>query len=407
MSVMEDPLERVGAKWGWLFNLAWIGIMVGLFGPLQIMLPNQAAVLDPENKEVLLSTVLTAGALFSLIANPLWGALSDRTRSRYGRRLPWIAAGALGGVIGLLILASASTPLVMVAGWCFVQTALNASWAALTATVPDQVPVTQRGSIAGWLGLAQTIGVFVATGLAALLPGPIGYTACAVVMIAVMVPFFLLRRPAAQRVSARPAWRWREFASSFWISPRRHPDFAWGWLARFLMYLGNTMGLIYMLFFLRDELGRTHAEVDLLLLSIINAAGTASAVVVAGVWSDRVGRRKPFVIAAGLIMAAAALTVAIHPTWTTMMLASFVLGVGFGTFTSVDFALLTQVLPKTGTAGKDMGVLNIAASLPQVIAPLIAALIVTQMGSYLPLFVASAVCAVAGAALVNRIRSVR
>lgn len=129
-------------------------------------------------------------------------------------------------------------------------------------------------------------------------------------------------------------------------------------------------------------------------------------VVVGGVWSDRVGRRKPFVIWSGVLMAVATAALAGWQTWPGAIVASALLGVGFGVFTSVDFALMTDVLPKAVDRGKDLGVINVANALPQVAAPALAAPIVTYLGGYPALYLVSAVIGLAGAVLVRRIQGV-
>ena len=133
----------------------------------------------------------------SLVANPLFGAVSDRTTSRLGRRAPWIAGGFAGAAVAIGVLAAAPTITMMIIGWCAVQTLLNASYAALSASVPDQVPTRQRGMAAGYIGLALILGVAIGTGLAVLGGGTtLGYLACALFMLASAVPFLQLRRDA-------------------------------------------------------------------------------------------------------------------------------------------------------------------------------------------------------------------
>ena len=109
----------------------------------------------------------------------------------------------------------------------------------------------------------------------------------------------------------------------------------------------------------------------------------------------------------GLLMAAASLLIAAWPSWTGVLVAAAVLGLGFGTYTSVDFALLTEVLPSSADRARDLGVLNIASSLPQVLAPVIAAPIVTSAGGYPALYGVACAVGLAGAVLIYRIRSVR
>jgi MFS family permease len=106
-------------------------------------------------------------------------------------------------------------------------------------------------------------------------------------------------------------------------------------------------------------------------------------------------------------MAAAAVLISVWPVWPGVVAGAVALGIGFGAYSAVDFALLTQVLPAARDRGKDLGVLNIASSLPQVIAPAIAAPVVTVLGGYTALYLVAAAIEVAGAVLVYRIRSVR
>ena len=385
---------------------------VGWFGPLQILLARQAEAISPGSKENLLALVAGLGAAFSMFANPLWGALSDRTVSRFGKRIPWVAAGSVLGAASLVLLGSASSLWLLIAGWCLVQTVLNAPYAALSAAIPDQVPVTQRGAAGGYFGVAQIMGVMIGTGLAVagigLFGGTLGgYLVCALFVLVAWIPYAAVRRDTVLARTDRTPLDWGAFLRGFWLSPRRYPDFAWAWLTRFLINLGNAIALLYLLFFLQDEVGIQNPEQGVLILTVVNALTLLVAVMVAGVWSDRVGKRRVFVLWSGVIMGAAAMTLALWPVWPVALVAAAVLGIGFGAYTSVDFALLTQVLPAAVDRGKDLGVLNIASALPQVLAPVVAAPIVVSLGGYSTLYGASAVVGLVGAVLVYRIRSVK
>ncbi|OZM81400.1 MFS transporter [Pseudonocardia sp. MH-G8] len=403
---LVEPTRRVSRGWIARFALAWIGLYAGLFGPLQILLPQQVEALAPEAKEAALALVLAAGAACSLVANPLFGALSDRTRSRWGRRRPWIAIGFAGGATAIALLSAAPTIALVVLGWCGVQTLLNAPFAALSAAVPDQVPAAQRGTAAGYLGLAFVMGVGCGAGLAVLGGATTaGYLLCAGFALVSCLPYLLGGR--SDQVPAAEPWRWGVFLRGFWIDPVRHPDFGWGWLTRFLINLGNAVVLLYLFFFLSDVVGVADPAAGVLVLTAVYSVAVLASVVVVGVLSDRVGRRRVFVSAGGVLMAAAAVLIAVWATWAGALVAAVVLGVGFGTYSSVDFALLTQLLPSARDRGKDLGVLNVASSLPQVLAPAIAAPIVTGLGGYTALYLVAAGIEVTGALLVYRIRSVR
>ncbi|MGW3203544.1 MFS transporter [Streptomyces sp. NPDC001135] len=409
-AALADPVEPVGRGWTAALALANGAIWVGWFGPLQILLASQATGFAPGSgmsKETLLAWVTGAGAVVSLLANPLFGALSDRTTARRGRRTPWIVGGAAGGAVSLLLLARAGGVWSMAVAWCLVQLTLNAAFAAVTAAVPDRVPRLQRGTVGGWLGAAQILGVVGGTGLATAAGGiGAGYAACAVCTAAGVLPY-VLRHPDLRLAQAdRPVWSWRSFLAGFWLSPRRHPDLGWAWLTRFLINLSNSLVLLYLLYYLRDGLHYADPERGVLVLTGVNSLTLMATVVAGGAWSDRVGRRKPFVVWSGVLMAVATAALAGRQTWPGAIVAAAVLGVGFGVFTSVDFALMTDVLPKALDRGRDLGVINVANALPQVAAPALAAPIVTYLGGYRVLYLVAAVTGLAGAVLVGRIRGV-
>jgi MFS family permease len=394
--------REMSARWTAALVLTTVGTFVGWYGPLQILLAKQADVIAPLSKENLLALVAALGAICSMVANPVWGALSDRTTGRWGRRTPWVVGGSLAGAGGLAVLSQAASTTGMIIGWCLVQIALNAPLAALSAAIPDQVPVSRRGVVGGWFGLAQTVGVMAGTGLA-IAGGTIagGYLVCAAVVVLGALPFALTREdPALERPSG-PLLR------GFVINPRRYPDFGWAWLTRFLMNLGNAIALLYLLYFLDDAVGLDDPEGGVFILTALYALALVATVVLAGAWSDRAGSRRVFVAVSGSVMAAASVLLALSPTWPGAVVAALVLGVGFGAYTAVDFALVTQVLPADADRGKDLGLVNIANTLPQVLAPAIAAPVVRSLGGYPVLYSVAAAVGLLGAVLVFRIRSVR
>lgn len=142
-------------------------------------------------------------------------------------------------------------------------------------------------------------------------------------------------------------------------------------------------------------------------LTGIYAACLVATTVVGGIWSDRVGRRRVFVAVSGLVAATASVILAVTQTWPGALVAAVVLGTGYGVYTAVDFALITQVLPAAEARAKDLGVINIANALPQVFAPFMATVLVTVLGGYLSLYLFSAGVCVLGSVLVYRIKTVR
>jgi len=408
-----EPQQRVGRRWIALIALANLGLYLAYLGPISVLLPNQVQdIAGSAHKVAVLGVVTGLGAAVAMIANPVAGALSDRTVSRFGRRRPWLVGGALAGGAALAFLAGQHALAGVIAGWCLAQAGLNALQASLSAAVPDHVPVAQRGVVSGWIGLPQSVGVLLAVVLVTkVVTGSAGYALLAVCVVACALPFALGTPDALIDRDRRPPWSWRGFARSFWLSPRRYPDFGWAWLTRFAVNLGNGMTLLYLLYFLRDRLhysrlfpGHTAAD-GLVILILVYLAGVALTAVAGGVISDRTGRRKLPVTVAGLVMATGAVLLALWPTWPATIAAAGLAGLGFGVYLSVDAALVTQVLPSAEGRAKDLGLINIANSGPQVLAPAIAAPLVT-LGGYRSLYLAVAVVVVAGSVLVQRIRSV-
>ncbi|MDK2760097.1 MAG: MFS transporter [Sphingopyxis sp.] len=403
----SSPDHRVGWPWIAALSGANFGLWVALFGPIQLLLALQAQAIAPDNKLAVLGIVTAVGAACSLVANPLFGALSDRTTSRFGRRLPWLAFGMVGGTLGLFLLATADSVAMMTLGWGLTQTTLNAMFAAIVATIPDQVPVSQRGSTGAWLGLAQTAGVVggVAVAEATSPDIALGYIACAAVMVAAALPFLAMRRDVRLHETPPPI-AWQSFLSNFWIDPRQNPDVAWAWLTRLLFNLVYSLGTLYLLYYLGDVLRRENPAGDVLTLTALNVGVLMLVMIPAGSWSDRIQRRRGFAIVAGILLAGGALIFALWPSWPNAMLGAAILGAGFGIYTAVDVAIVTAVLPDASGHGRDLGILNIANSLPQVFAPALASFVVS-FGGYAMLYALAAVFALLASGAVRRIKSVR
>lgn len=414
LSPIAEPSRKVGKRWITLIALANLGLYLGYFGPLQVLLPNQVqAVAGPAHKVAALGWVTAIGAAVAMISNPVAGALSDRTTSRFGRRHPWTVCGALAGAAALVLLAGQHTIADVIIGWCLAQAGLNAMQASLTAGVPDHVPVAQRGVVSGWIGLPQVIGVVLAVALVTLaVTGSAGYVLIAALVAACALPFALATPDPRLPGADRPAFAARAFARSFWLSPRRYPDFAWAWLTRFTINLGNAMAILYLLYFLRDRVHYSRlfpgqkAEDGLLILILVYTAAVAATAVTGGMISDRSGHRRLPVTIAGLVMAIPGITLACWPTWPVTIASAVIIGLGFGVYLSVDQALVTQVLPSAMARAKDLGIINIANSGPQVLAPAIAAPLVSQLGGYPTLYLSVAAITVLGSTFVWRIRSV-
>ncbi|MGK5684818.1 MFS transporter [Actinoplanes sp. URMC 104] len=404
--VLAAPVEPVRRSWIGLLFAANLGLWMAYFTPIQVLLPEQVAEIAPQHKELWLGVVTGIGAIVAIVVNPLAGALSDRTRLQmfgrpYGRRHVWTLGGCVLAVLSIAVLAEAPNLLTVTLAWCFVTVGINTMLASLTAAVPDRVPVSQRGLVSGWIGMPQALGLVMGAILVTAVftdIGP-GYLALGLGLVVLVTPFALLTQDDPLPPGRRVRIRWK-------TDLRGHPDFLWAWGTRFLVQLGNALGTLYLLYFLSDAVKLDDPDTGLLYMILLYTVGMIATAMIGGWLSDRIGRRKIFVIWSGVLITIAATLLAIWPTWPVSMVASLLFGAGYGVYLAVDTALITQVLPSESDRAKDLGVINIASAAPQALGPLLAAPIVTHLGGYPALFGLTGLVTLLGAVAVVKIRSV-
>lgn len=393
-------------------TVAWFVLFAAYLGLTSVLLPNHMAIIDEENKVANFAIVTTVASIIAMFSQPIVGALSDRTRSRLGRRAPWMLGGALLGAVALLVLGSLQDIFLITIIWAVMLVSLNAMQGPLSAITPDRFPRSRRGVASTAVGIGTlagaTLGVVLAGRIAA--DVGIGYAVFGGTVFVVTVAFILLNRDRSSVGAVFPAFRWRTFLAGFWVNPRKHPDFAWAFVARFLFILGYFLVFTYQLFILTDFVGMPLAEANIQVgvLSMAAFVTTLVSVSVAGWVSDRLKRRKAFIYLASAIMMIGLLVPLAMPNMTGMLLMFTIKGFGYGLYMACDTALMTEVLPGGGTsAAKDLGILNIATNIPQALSPAVAAIIIGGLGGYQALFVVAAVCIGLAALALLPIRSVR
>ncbi|MEP7023196.1 MAG: MFS transporter [Actinomycetota bacterium] len=410
---LAEPTEHVRAGWITTLSLASLGMWMTSLTPLQVLIPIQLQDITPHHKIAALSLVSAVGAISSGLATPLAGALSDRTTRPLprgwlgGRRHRWTLSMALAGAASLAVLGHQGTVAGVAILWVVFSAFQNAEYASLSAAIPDHVPVRQRATVAGWVGMPQALGLVLGTVLVVeVFTHTVGgYNALAIALVVLTLPFVLWSPDHVLDRADRQPFSWRELARSYWLSPRQYPDFAWAWLTRFLMSLAIAMGTLYLLYFLRDAVHYAHPSGGLLILILIYTTGVVLTAIVGGVISDRTGRRKRLVVVSGCTIASAAVLLAFVETWTSAIVAAVLYGIGFGAYLAVDQALITQVLPAAVDRAKDLGIINIAIVIPGAIGAAISAPLVS-LGGYPSLYAGTAIVAVAGSIFVWKIKSV-
>ena len=377
----------------------------------QVLLPNQLTLIDEPNKVANLALISTASFIFTLLTQPIIGTFSDRTRSRFGRRAPWMIIGAAIGAL-LLVGISTLTDVIWVGiFYIAVQVSLNSVQGPMTALIPDRYPRSKRGVASAMFGLGTTLGLALGVVVAGQLAFNLGiaYTAFGGAILIAVLLFTIFNRDFSSKEHEREPLTVKSFFAGLWISPRKYPDFAWAFAARFLFILGYFMVFFFELFILTDYIGQELGEANksIGLLALVALGTTVLGVLVGGAWSDRLSRRKIFVYVASVFVAVGFVVPLLIPDFTGMIIMSMISGIGFGLYTACDTALMTEVLPREGAAaGKDLGILNIATNLPQALSTALAGVLIASLG-YPAIFVAGIVAVILGGIALIPIKSVR
>jgi MFS family permease len=405
---LQAPTRRVGAGFQATYFLSNILLWMAKFPFTQIIFPLQILALDSANKNWDLAAITAIGSTCGLISSVIGGALSDRTTSRFGRRRPFLVGGIIFSAALLFALAFAASIATLLIEWALYQIAVNVVLAALNAILPDQVPSRQRGLISAYTGMAIPLGLVLGSLIVTrVLHSQISLTyfvIAIVFLIVILLLAVILPDKQLPKELVKP-FHMGAFLANLWVSPRRYPDFGLAWITRFFLIMSSSVTTIYLQSALSYNAASATSHVatfNSIYGGILIVAALAS-----GYLSDRLQRRKIFVISAGLVVAVSMLMLAFAHSWGLVIGAAVLFGLGYGVYLGVDFALVADVLPSPETRGKDMGIFNIANTLPQVVVPIIAAVTVTAFHNYTVIFIIVAVAAVLSGVLVQPIKGVR
>ncbi|MGW8483594.1 MFS transporter [Microbacterium sp. NPDC055903] len=396
---------RVGRRWMLLFTVAWLAIWTVQLTPVQLLLPLQLDTSDDEGawvEGVMWSgLVLSVGGLAGILAGPLAGYLSDRTRSRWGRRRPWAIGGALVTAAALIATGLANGPIAIGAAWVGVWIGLAALSAALTAMIADQLD-QQRGTASAVVSSAQAVGIVLGVGTVVLLGLGVldSYLLLAAFIAVVGSGTAVLLPDPLPDGRGEPAARSGRGAL-------QSPDFRRLLGGRLLVNIGNALGTALLLFFLMHGIGSATAEDDLLLLIVIYTVFVVAASILTGALSDRRRVRKPYVVAAAIVQALSALLILTAPTFVGTAIAAAIMGAGYGAYMAVSLAWATDLLPDDADNARDLGIMNVSANLGQLIGPLLGAGLVALVGGFWLLFLAAGIFSVAGAVMTQWTRESR
>lgn len=414
-SDIQDELPPVSKKFIASYVFLQLAAWTALLTPLSVTLALRVAELvGPESRGQQLGMILSAGAFAAMVGAPVWGAVSDRTRARIGRRKFWMLAGSGGLLIGLLAVAFApSIPLMMV-GWVFCQFMANATQTSVLSVMADRVPDRQRGLVAGMLGFTLTLGTLLGTGIATLVAGNtiLGFVVPWLLLPVALVLFFRQFKDRPAQKGALPRFSLQELVRTFWVNPFRHRDYGFAFSSRAFTIFGTAFFAAFQVYFLTDRLnvGMNTVAAFVFASTFVSAALTVLVSFCCGWLSDRIRRRKPFVIGASLSVGAGLILIATSTTFPQFIAGAGLVAAGRGLYVAIGVTVTVAVLPDKEKAANYIGLMQMANSGPQMLAPSIAPLffaIGAAGNNYAAGFAIAGVTALLGAVAILPIRSTR
>ena len=415
----NGPTARVSKSFIlWLVLLSF-GSAMAFIVPLSYSLALRIDQLAPGHEEILGYATGIAQTVF-ILTSPLVGIWSDRTRSRFGRRRPFMVGGILLGLLGLAIIGFAPSIPLMIVGW----TIAMFGWANVGSTVlfiqADQLPEEQRGKVSALTGVAAQVAAIMGIGLVY----AVVHTSMALVFLVpgivgglLSLGFVFFGKDADSRALDLPSDRitLRKVFGAFVFNPRKYPDFGWNWLGRFIFFVGLYFNTTYGTFFYAQRLDKPISEVAGT-VAIIGLLGIVAAVVgaIGGGWlSDKLRRRKLFVVIGAVLFALGAVVEATAYSMPALVVGAVLMNLALAAFGAVDQAIVIAILPERTEAGRYMAVVQFAQKIPSAFAPLLAAAIITigaaeGVKNYTLLYLIGGVCALVGAGLIFfKVKSVR
>ena len=415
--ITGEPQHPVSRGYIFWLMIASFGASMAMMVPLAYGIAVRITELAPGHEEVLGYITGTAQLVY-LVISPIIGIWSDRTRSRFGRRTPFIFLGSGIGLAGLVVMGLAPDLLIVGAGWVLGMSGWSIAGAAIQTLQADKLPEQQRGKVSALTGLmtqiAPVIGIGIAyavsssTFLIFLIPGLVG------AVLLALLPIF---KPEG---SSRELGRGsdvtvRSIVASYGFNVRKYPDFAWNWLGRLIFFIGLYFNTTFGTFFYAQRLDLPVREVAGIVATIgmLGVVAAAAGALLGGFLSDKLKRRRLFVLLAAVLFVAGAVTEAFAWSLPQLIIGAVIMQMAIAVFATVDQAIIFAIIPDRSEAGRYMAVVSFAQKIPSAVAPLLASVVITigAVGAeknYTILYLSGAVFALVGGLMILlKVKAVR
>lgn len=409
-----NKLTRLSIREQVVLNILWFSLNLQYAALLPVVIPTQillfitAGQVGDARQAIFLSWLSTVASVISLFFPPLIGTLSDHTTSKYGRRRPYIVIGGLFLLGSTYFLVSSASTAIFLIGLSLLHLGNNILTPAYQSLVPDRVPKEQRGEASGYVGAMTILGNVASLGMSAWLLGGINQQAyskdairsnAGIYYIVGAVALFvtiIITLLGVHENSLRPALRATEEARATFLAKFAH-WFLHGWqslwhsynfMVVFFTRSSIMLGLALFMTYIEYYFAKVQHIINFVqvtaLVSVLALGGGVVSGIVFGILSDRFKRRAPLVCVATLCMSLTSLAFVVtssnHIVWLWPL--GILFGLGYGAYTSVDWALSVDALPSLKEAGEVLGVWNASMNLPAIIAPLLGGLVIHVMNGF-------------------------
>nr|WP_269088610.1 MFS transporter [Bifidobacterium aemilianum] len=406
------PLSKIASiRFASGFALVSILWALPFFMGSSVLLPHIFDGMAGISAEGAIGTVNSVSAIFSLLANIIFGALSDMSRFKIGKRTPWIIVGGIISAAGYAIAFNSQSFMIIVAGWCVVQVGLNCIIAPAVAVLSDRIPELTRGTFSALYGAGMMVGQQMGTFVGSFFlsnPNAGAIVGTTIFFFSGIIVVLVWPRETSAASNATQVSTGK-IIHSFVPPTKSCRDFYLALGGRLVFIIGTFMISGYMLFILQKytHLSLEDSQTALQIIAVITLITTIAAAAVSGPLSDFLQRRKIIVAASTVLFAIGMAFPIFMPTATGMYIYAALAGIANGCYMSVDQALNVDVLPNPEEAGKDLGILNLANTIGQVLAPVFTTKVIAITGGYQMVFPVAIVFLLIGTFFIMAIRKVK